>query len=796
MKQDALDHSSETSTGRNRVPFLVLSISLLILAGLATKMLLSPATPGTGSTTQILPAKVTPERNPVVAAVQPEQATKNASSEASIDFQPRVRMDSGGFSLMLDLVGRWKPESTLEELRNFFEGVSQRSIQGLVNRLESEPPMDDASIVQGRFLLATLHNYAGEPGLAAEQLVVARQVVEENPALSRDMLYSLIYLQGVTELRRGENANCILCRGESSCILPISKAAQHTDPQGSRKAIEFFTEYLTAFPTDIEVGWLLNLAHMTLGEHPEKVDSRFLIPLHKFTESEFDLGVFRDVSESVGITRFNQAGGGIMEDFDGDGLLDLVTTSCDPTVSIQFLKNAGDGKFVDRTREAGLEEQTGGLNCVQADFNNDGNIDILVVRGAWVLDPMRPSLLQNMGNGTFEDVTESAGLLEPINSISAAWDDYDLDGWVDLFICCEKQPSLLYHNLRNGTFEEVSIAAGIQSPDTFACKGATWIDHDNDGYPDLFVNFLNAETPAAYYQNNHDGTFTEASKSLGIEGPTLGFSCWSWDFNNDGWMDIFATCYDRSLGDIVASLLGYPHRRQSGRLYSNQQGKGFKDVTAASGLDGIYATMGSNFGDFDNDGFLDIYLGTGEPDIATLVPNRMFKNVAGDRFADITASSRTGSLQKGHGVACGDWDRDGNIDLFVEMGGVTQGDQFHNILFQNPGHNNQWLTVKLTGVETNRAAIGARIKVVTSGPNSQTIYRKVSSGSSFGASPFQQTIGLGQAESIEEIEVTWPVSKTVQRFSDLNVNQSISITELADNYVQLPWSAIPAPMNK
>ena len=102
--------------------------------------------------------------------------------------------------------------------------------------------------------------------------------------------------------------------------------------------------------------------------------------------------------------------------------------------------------------------------------------------------------------------------------------------------------------------------------------------------------------------------------------------------------------------------------------------------------------MGSNFGDFDNDGFLDFYLGTGDPDLSTLVPNRMFKNVGGRRFAEITASSGTGNLQKGHGVACGDWDRDGDVDLFIEMGGAVTGDKYHNILFQNPGQGNHWLT--------------------------------------------------------------------------------------------------------
>ena len=197
--------------------------------------------------------------------------------------------------------------------------------------------------------------------------------------------------------------------------------------------------------------------------------------------------------------------------------------------------------------------------------------------------------------------------------------------------------------------------------------------------------------------------------------PTHGFSCWAWDYDNDGWLDLFATSFDHTLQDVVKGLLGQPHSQSSNRLFRNVEGKRFEDRTKEAGLDQVFSCMGSNFGDFDSDGFLDFYLGTGDPSLDTLVPNRMFKNVAGERFAEITASSGTGHLQKGHGVACGDWDRDGDLDLFVQTGGAVTGDRYHNVLFQNPGQGNHWLTVKLIGRKTNRAAIGARIKVVAGG---------------------------------------------------------------------------------
>jgi hypothetical protein len=207
----------------------------------------------------------------------------------------------------------------------------------------------------------------------------------------------------------------------------------------------------------------------------------------------------------------------------------------------------------------------------------------------------------------------------------------------------------------------------------------------------------------------------------------------------------------------------------------------------------VFTTMGSNFGDFDNDGFLDFYLGTGDPNLATLVPNRMFKNVAGLRFADISASSGTGHLQKGHAVACGDWSNNGNVDIFIQMGGAINGDKYHNILFRNPGQGNHSLTVKLIGKTTNRAAIGARIKVTTAGEAPLIIHRHVSSGSSFGANPLQQTIGLGKANRVALLEITWPTSGTTQVFRDITADQAIEVTEFAEEYRKLNRKPIPVP---
>jgi hypothetical protein len=699
-------------------------------------------------------------------------------------------VDISGFSPLKSMMPEWKPDASLEEISAVWNGAGRRVIQEIDKKLV-DSALPDGERILWTFVKFALLNSEGESRESYELLEQLRPFVQSDERIAREALASLIYYQGVAALRRGEDENCIMCRGDSSSIIPISPKAVHIHPEGSRIAIKHFTEYLDQFPDDLEVSWLLNLAWMTLGEYPDRVDPRFRIDLRSFFHSEFDIGKFRDVSHLVGVNRFNQSGGAIMDDFDNDGLLDIVFTSFDPTQSMSYFRNSGDSKFVDRSKEAGVANQLGGLVCYQADYDNDGWLDIVIPRAAWLPIAIRPTLLRNDGAGGFTDVTREAGLLAPLNSSAAAWADYDNDGRIDLFIACERQNNCLYQNIGNGKFVEVAARAGVQGGPQLFCKGCAWIDYDNDDYPDLFVDSLAG--PARLYHNARDGTFIDVTLPMGIDGPIHGFACWSWDFDNDGWLDIFATCYDRTLGNVVKGLLGEHDPTHTTRLYRNVGGKGFVNETTKAGLDIVFATMGCNFGDFDNDGFLDMYLGTGEPSIATLIPNRMFKNVAGERFSEITASSGTGLLQKGHGVACGDWDRDGDVDIFAQTGGATNGDKYHNVLFQNPGQGNHWLTVKLVGKKSNRAAIGARIKVVTAGEKPLTVYRHVSSGSSFGGNPLQQTIGLGKAARMARIEVHWPTSGTTQVFRDIPADQAIEITEFAESFRPLNWKPLPQP---
>ena len=706
-----------------------------------------------------------------------------------IAYQPRRPVDNSGAGYINDNIPPWPARASLRDLSTAWKDVGQRLYQSLdVDLIQADAPAN--ARMQAVLTKASLLNYQGEVPKAYRILEEARRFAESDSKLAAEWLYTVISYQGITALRMGEIENCILCRGASSCILPIVPAAYHQKPEGSRRAIDHFSEYLRQFPDDAEIRWLLNIAHMTLGEYPSQVDSRFLVSLDRYNSPEHGIGKFKDVGHLAGINRLNFSGGAILDDFDNDDQLDIVFTSLDPSTAMVLYRNSGDGTFEDRTQAAGLSEQRGGLYCVQADYNNDGFLDIYIPRGAWYRYPMRPSLLKNDGKGGFTDATEEAGLLDPVNSISASWADFDNDGWLDLFVCCEQQPNRLFRNRGDGTFENVAFKAGVAAPHSI-WKGAAWIDFDGDRYPDLFLN--NFTGMGRLYRNNRDATFTDITQASGILGPRNGFSCWAFDYDNDGWPDIFATSYDHRVTGVLNGMLGEPFDGSTTKLFRNLGGKGFQDVSAATGVNLVFAAMGSNFADFDNDGYLDFYLGTGDPQFSTLVPNRMFRNLGGQRFADISGSSGTGHLQKGHGVACGDWRRAGLTDIVIEMGGAVHGDRYHNVLFANPGQGNHWLNVKLVGKKTNRSAIGARIKVVTAGANPQTAYRWVSSGSSFGANPLEQSIGLGKAERVAELEIYWPTSDTTQTFRDLNADQFLEITELAKDYRRRDLKPISLP---
>ena len=222
-------------------------------------------------------------------------------------------------------------------------------------------------------------------------------------------------------------------------------------------------------------------------------------------------------------------------------------------------------------------------------------------------------------------------------------------------------------------------------------------------------------------------------------------------------------------------------------LYRNNHDGTFRNVSHETGLDRSVYAMGANFGDIDNDGWLDMYLGTGNPEFQSLVPNKMFKSMGGKYFADITNAARLGNLQKGHGVAFADIDNDGDQDIFIKSGGAVAGDGFYNNFYVNPGqNNNRWIAVQLEGTKSNRSAIGARIAVhFTDSGIKRTVYMDVNSGGSFGANPLRKEIGIGRAKQVDELVVTWPTSGIVQTFKNLAPDEFIKIKEGKNEIVKM-----------
>jgi hypothetical protein len=601
--------------------------------------------------------------------------------------------------------------------------------------------------------------------------------------------------QAIAYMRLGERTNCRLNHNGSSCIFPINGAGVHQVQTGSQKAIEILEKNLEADGQDAQSRWLLNIAYMTLGGYPAQVPAKYLIPNLNADDGPYKVKPFTDVAANVGINLNGRSGGSIVDDFDGDGNLDLITSGMDLHDHMHYFHNDGDGTFSDRTAKSGLKDVVGGLNIQQTDYNNDGHPDIFLLRGGWLRDGFgnEPcSLLKNNGNGTFTDVTFAAGLKFMDPTQTAVWADFNNDGWLDVFIGKESQgrtvpkndhPSALYINNHDGTFTEAAQKAHCQINDFV--KGVTSADYNNDGWPDIFISTMSGRK---YLLKNKckggkDVDFEDVTATAGINIKQNTFTTWFFDYNNDGWPDILIGCYKfrTTLGYYAAlEALGTPDPDNGNVfLFKNNHDGTFTNVTHNAGLDKVVFSMGGNFGDIDNDGYPDMYFGTGNPDFGSLIPNKLFRNIGGGKFADVTNSSRTGNLQKGHGVSFADFRNNGLQDIFIEMGGAYIGDAYPSSLYLNPGQNsNNWIGLKLVGTKSNKSAIGSRIKVTfTDNGLQRTVFKDVNSGGSFGSSPLRQEIGIGQATMIDDIEIRWAGSGTVQHLHKIKPCQFLEITE-------------------
>jgi len=602
----------------------------------------------------------------------------------------------------------------------------------------------------------------------------------------------------IAYMRLAEKQNCVNNHNSESCIMPIQKKGIHTIQQGSQQAINIYKKLLNINPLDYESRWLLNVAYMTLGRYPEDVPEKWLIPDLNKDKSGYAIKPFVDVALNVGIKSANMSGGVIIDDFNNDNYLDIVTSNWSLDGTMHYYQNNKKDGYTDYSTTSQLGRFKGGLNMIQADYNNDGYVDIFVLRGAWMHQYGRQpnSLLRNNGDGTFTDVTIKSGLYSEFPTQAGTWNDFNNDGYLDLFIgnesaASESYPSELYINNQDGTFKNVAHDANCDVKSFI--KGVTSGDYDNDGDVDLFLSGMNTRKILLQNTGINNGIphFIDATDQAGLSGiNALTFPTWFWDYDNDGWQDIFVCGYkfEGSIsGNIAKEELGVFNDGSKMYLYHNNHDGTFSDVSKVAGLNRSVFAMGANFGDIDNDGFLDMYLGTGNPDYKSLTPNKLFRNMGDGKFADVTVSGRVGNLQKGHGVAFNDVNNDGNTDIFIEVGGAYIGDAFSNSLYLNSGqNNNRWIKLQLEGTDSNRSAIGTKVKVsFTENGISRSVYRLVNSGGSFGASALRIEIGVGQSAIIDEIEIIWPKSGQKQVFKSIQPNQCIKIVEGVENFSKI-----------
>ncbi len=605
-------------------------------------------------------------------------------------------------------------------------------------------------------------------------------------------------IYAITLMRKGEVDNCIENHSAESCLLPIQGKGIHINKTGSQKAISVYEKILKQFPEDLQSRWLLNTAYMTLGEHPANVPAEYLIPTAAY-ESDYNLPKFENVAMGLGLDVDGLAGGCVIGDFNNDGFLDIMASSWGMKDQIRLFINKGDGSFEDATEKAGLMGITGGLNMNQTDYNNDGFLDIYLMRGAWnpklEMGIQPNSLIRNNGDGTFSDVTIEAGLYNRTPTQSSTWFDYNNDGHLDLFVGnetikamqnYESFPCNFFHNNGDGTFKDIAVELGMDQL-TYV-KGVASADINNDGLIDVYISNLDGENNLYLNQGQQeDGqwAFKDIAENAGVQEPLLSFPCWFFDFNNDGLEDIFVSAFDQlafsnQSGELAADYLDQPFQSDYPRLYLNNGDLTFKDITEQTTMDRAVHTMGCNYGDIDNDGFLDFYLGTGAPDYRAIVPNRMFRNDNGKKIQDITTAGGFGHIQKGHGISFGDLDNDGDSDVYAVMGGSFSGDNFPNALFENPGNDNRWITLLIVGQKANKMAMGAKVRLVLEMADGQEklIYRTVSNGASFGGNSLQLEIGLGMAKRIKSVEVNWPNDENqFVDYGTVALNQKIKIIE-------------------
>ena len=684
---------------------------------------------------------------------------------------------------------------TLAQVFSYQQRFSD-STTALTNALEVNPDDTEARIRLGYFLGAPQQ-------MLVPDLSASKRQFEKVLELEPNNLEAMLQL-GLAEFRLGEAdkaaerfENIIQnYRRHSGAYYYLG--VYHLRHGAPEKAIENFKESLRLKPRDPETLWNLWTAYSQLGGYPEELPEEFRIAASRqqnsrqqsatsnqqegVTSSENFLtdnqqlktdNYFTDIAPDLKMDKVDGGRGSAWGDYDNDGDLDIVAVGTYQPHAL--FRNNGDGTFTNVADTAGIADPRGGWGSLFADYDNDGYPDLYITRGGWS-GAAENTLYHNNGDGTFTDVTHTAGVADPQSSFCAAWADYDNDGYIDLYIADgvigDGAANVLYHNNGDGTFTNTAEVAGVA--DTGNSLGTAWGDYDKDGHIDLHV--INYGQSNVLYRNNGDGTFTDVTPTTGMNLPvTDPFVTFFLDVDNDADLDIFISNSGSFQAFIAGQITGTaPHDADRQVLYRNNGDGTFTDVTRESGLYHAYGAMGANFGDINSDGYLDIYLATGAPQMGRLERDALFRNNGDGTFTDATAALGLGNIGKGHGVTFGDVDTDGDVDIYVPVGGAFIGDQWHNLFYRNPGTGNNWLTVKLVGTKSNRDGIGAKVTLHIGG---DVIYREVSGGCGFGSTnSLSLEIGLGTHTKVDTLEIVWP-SGQVDTHRNLSVNQRLILTE-------------------
>lgn len=466
---------------------------------------------------------------------------------------------------------------------------------------------------------------------------------------------------------------------------------------------------------------------------------------------------FIEVTERLGDpAKQYRCKGATMVDYDQDGDDDIYITKTDGRNLL--MQNLGNGTFVENASARGIYHGSGSFLGVWGDFDNDGKLDLYL--GNY---DMPDILYRNNGNGTFTNVSYQAGINNPGKTLTVNLADVDKDGFLDIFVGNFNEKSKLYKNNGDFTFTDIAQQVGLTS--TSYTMGAVFVDYDNDNDPDLYITHDN-NAPNLLYQNDGTGRFTNVAPTARADVRANGMGVDFGDINNDGLLDLY-----------IVNL--FPNN-----LLLNKGDGTFQDITASSQTGDVGMGWGTVFLDFNNDGRQDIYVTndtyfTNNPKS----PNVLYQNIGNNTFIKADVGLAVCSDRGSYGLATGDIDKDGFIDLVIANNDYDKTNQ----LFLNNNTSGNWFGITLEGTTSNRSAIGARVTGFDS--NGRLHIDEVTGGSGY-SSQNALTIhfGLGTATQMDSLVVRWP-SGNQQFFRNVSANEYYTLKEM--NNLQVASTATP-----